>query len=115
MSTCLTTPAQALLNKARAPLALALSFSGRICLRIRWIRDFPEGLMIAPSFARLAAFFLRRLPTRSGAYGPPAEYYRLENDFIRHCKYLASRYRDAADENLAVAKVHREAAAGAKD
>ena len=52
---------------------------------------------------------------RAIAYGPPSEYYRLENDFIRHCKYLASRYREAADENLALAKLHRQAAAAAKD
>lgn len=66
MSTCLTIPSNASLTKARAPLPLALSCSKRICRRIRWIRDLPERLMIVPSSASLAAFFLRSLPTRGG-------------------------------------------------
>ena len=40
------------------------------------------------------------------AYGSPTAYARLQNDFIRHCNYLASRYRDAAEETLALAKLH---------
>ena len=44
-------------------------------------------------------------------YGPPTGYARLENDLARHCNYLASRYREAAEENLALAKLHRRIAA----
>ena len=45
------------------------------------------------------------------AYGPPTGYARLENDLARHCNYLASKYRDAAEANLALAKLHRRMAA----
>ena len=65
--------------------------------------------------ARMLQAKAKQHELRAIAYGPPADYYRLENDFIRHCKYLASRYREAADENLALAKLHRQAAAGAKN
>jgi len=52
---------------------------------------------------------------RALAYGPPTQYARLQNDFLRHCNYLASRYRDAAQASLALAKLHRHAAAEAKE
>ena len=48
------------------------------------------------------------------AYGRPTEYARLENDFIRHCNYLAGRYREAAEANLALAQLHRGIAANAQ-
>lgn len=52
---------------------------------------------------------LRQDPQMALAYGPPTGYARLENDLARHCTYLASRYREAA-ENLALAKLHRRIA-----
>ena len=52
---------------------------------------------------------------RAFAYGPPTDYARLQNDFIRHCHYLAGRYRDAAEANLALAKLHRRSAAEATE
>ena len=45
------------------------------------------------------------------AYGAPSPNGRFQrNDFIRHCNYLASKYREAAGENLALAKLHRRIA-----
>ena len=38
-------------------------------------------------------------------------YARLENDLARHCNYLAGKYWDAAEANLALAKLHRRMAA----
>lgn len=48
---------------------------------------------------------------KAQAYGPPTGYARLENDLARHCNYLASKYRDAVEANLALAKLHRRMAA----
>ena len=47
---------------------------------------------------------------RALAYGPPANYGRLEDGLKQHCNNLARRYREAAETNLALARLHREAA-----
>lgn len=48
---------------------------------------------------------------KAQAYGAPTGYARLENDLARHCNYLAGKYRDTAEANLALAKPHRRMAA----
>lgn len=45
---------------------------------------------------------------RALAYGPPTAYARLQNDLARHCSYIASLYRDAAEANLRLAKYHHQ-------
>ena len=51
---------------------------------------------------------------RALAYGPPAPYGRLGDGLIRHCNDLARRYREAAETNLVIARLHREAAGAAR-
>lgn len=41
------------------------------------------------------------------AYGPPTAYARLENDLARHCLYVASLYRELAESNLRLARLHQ--------
>ena len=45
------------------------------------------------------------------ASGPPTGYARLKDSFARHCHYLANKYRDDTETNLALAKLHRRMAA----
>ena len=48
---------------------------------------------------------------KAKASGPPTGYARLKDSFARHCYYLARKYRDDTEANLALAKLHRRMAA----
>jgi hypothetical protein len=48
--------------------------------------------------------------TRAYGFGG---YGLAETGFVQHCEALARRYRSAAEENLALARLHRQAAAKA--
>ena len=48
---------------------------------------------------------------KAKASGPPTGYARLKDGFARHCNHLANKYRDDAETNLALAKLHRRMAA----
>lgn len=53
----------------------------------------------------------KRHEQKAKASGPPTGYARLKDGFARHCYHLARKYRDDAEANLALAKLHRRMAA----
>ena len=49
----------------------------------------------------------------AASYSKPGYAASPKADLPQHCRQLASRYREAARENLELARSHRELAAGA--
>lgn len=47
------------------------------------------------------------------AYSKGGGYLQTKSNLLQHCDVLASKYQEAADENLALAKQHRRLAEGA--
>lgn len=107
-----------------ALLAVNLSLSGCISSgspKPARLQEKIEDARTKADHEKLAGYYEREANTlqakakqhaqRAQAYGPPTGYARLENDLARHCNYLASNYRDAAETNVELAKLHRRMAA----
>lgn len=43
---------------------------------------------------------------RAERYGPPTDYARIENDFRRHCNYVAALYLEAANRYQELSRIH---------
>lgn len=103
-------------------LAVSLSLGG--CAAISgqnplWLQTKIENAQTKPDHEELAEYYGQEAKTLRAkaeqheqealSYGPPPRVYeRLY--YGRHCNYLAGRYRDGAEENLALAKLHRRMA-----
>ena len=106
-----------------ALLAVTLPLSGCISSGIQKPARLQEKLEAARTKAdhdELAGYYeqeanalrakAKQHEQKAKASGPPTGYARLKDSFARHCNYLANKYRDDAEANLALAKLHRRMA-----